>query len=432
MNSALAGWLKRLENSHPRGIALGLERVRKVGDRLGVLDPGKPVVTVGGTNGKGTTVAFLDAALRAGGYRTGVYTSPHLNDFCERITVGGAPITPAALVEAFEAVDAARGDETLTYFEFATLAAFWHFRNEPCDAWILEVGLGGRLDAVNAVDPDVAVVTRVARDHVDLLGHDLDGIGREKAGIFRPGRPAVIGQLEPPSGLLEAAGRIGASVHRVGVDFSLEAHDAHWTWKGFGRECTIPIEHSSRFAAANAGEHAAAALAAIAVWEPRVQVDDAARAAAFQARPPPGRLESFRYGGAEWLFDVAHNADAACWLRRALEGGRYRAIFAAAKRKDIRGIVEAVGPLITYWHLPDLGDEEIASSGETAAIVRAAGGSVAIEGVSPEEALAAVAGQSHAGDPVLVFGSFRTVQAVRSGLLERLSPDEAATAQTSG
>lgn len=428
MTAALAARLRRLEQiSHPGGIALGLDRVTQVGERMGVLQPPVPVVTVGGTNGKGSTVAFLDAALRAAGYRSGVYTSPHLRDFRERICIGGEWVAADALIEAFDAVESARGDVALTYFEFTTLAAFHCFLHAApdCDVWVLEVGLGGRLDAVNAVDADVSIVTRVARDHVDYLGDDLDGIGREKAGIFRSGRPGIIGQTDPPAGLLEAAAASGARVLRADRDFSLRREADAWHWDGVGRTVRVPVADSSLFAAANAGGHAASALAALTVLEPKIRVPDDAFRAAFRAAAPPGRLERCVLAGVEWLFDVAHNADAAAWLRRALDGptrvqggaaGKTRAIVGAARRKDLDGIVDAVRPAVDVWYLPEFGLEEMIPGTEAATKVRAAGGTVASAGVDVESTLQVLRDSMEAGDRVVVFGSFRTVEAVRDAL----------------
>ena len=202
MARSLSDWLEYIEKQHPSAIALGLERVAEV---LGRLDAGLecPVITVGGTNGKGSTCAMLESILRAAGYRTGLYTSPHLVRYNERVRVAGVEADDASLCQGFAAVEAARGDVPLTYFEFGTLAALWIFNRKKIEAAILEVGLGGRLDAVNAVDADCAVLTSVAIDHVDYLGGTREDIGREKAGIFRPGRPAVVADPDPPSSVFE-------------------------------------------------------------------------------------------------------------------------------------------------------------------------------------------------------------------------------------
>src|SRR4051812_5880855 len=226
---SLASWLEFIERQHPSAIALGLERVAEV---LGRLDASLrcPVITVGGTNGKGSTCAMLESILRAAGYRTALYTSPHLLRYNERVRIGGGEAGDAALCEAFAAVEQARGQTPLTYFEYGTLAALWLFAREKIEAAVLEVGLGGRLDAVNAVDTDCAVLTSVAIDHVDYLGGTRESIGREKAGIFRAGVPAVIADAAPPAAVLEAPGE----KLLLGRDFGFERAAGQWTYWGPG------------------------------------------------------------------------------------------------------------------------------------------------------------------------------------------------------
>ena len=227
----LAEWLAFIERQHPKAIALGLERVADVWRRMRAA-PGCPVITVGGTNGKGSCCAMLEAMLRAGGYKTGLYTSPHLVRYNERVRIAGVEASDAALCESFDAVEAARGDIALTYFEYGTLAALWLFARAEIEAAVLEVGLGGRLDAVNIVDADCAVLTSVGIDHVDYLGPDRESIGREKAGIFRDGRPAVIAEPAPPGTVLQAPG-----VHYlVGRDFGYTDEKSQWTYWGPARK----------------------------------------------------------------------------------------------------------------------------------------------------------------------------------------------------
>jgi dihydrofolate synthase/folylpolyglutamate synthase len=228
MPDSLAGWLSYLESLHPKTIELGLERVAAVKAKLG-LAPAFPLVTVGGTNGKGSTCAFLEAILSAAGYRVGLYTSPHLLRYNERVRVAGRDADDAALCRSFAAVEAARGGTALTYFEFGTLAAMWYFMEQGVDAAVLEVGLGGRLDAVNAFDSDCAVVTGVAIDHTDYLGDNREAIGFEKAGIYRAKRPAICADPAPPASLLRHAEEIGAELWRIGHEFSFR--DAGETWR---------------------------------------------------------------------------------------------------------------------------------------------------------------------------------------------------------
>ena len=223
----LAEWLAFIERQHPKAIALGLDRVAAVYRRMGVMLR-CPVITVTGTNGKGSCCAMLEAMLRAGGYRTALYTSPHLERYSERVRIAGADATDDALCAGFEAVERARGEVPLTYFEYGTLAALWLFARENIEAAVLEVGLGGRLDAVNVIDADCAVLTSVGIDHVDYLGPDRESIGREKAGIFRGGRPAVIAEPAPPRSVLEAPG-----VHYlIGRDFGYSDEQSQWSYWG--------------------------------------------------------------------------------------------------------------------------------------------------------------------------------------------------------
>ncbi|MGA9333962.1 MAG: Mur ligase family protein, partial [Rudaea sp.] len=227
----LAEWLEYQQNVHPREVELGLQRVGEVWRRLGAPDPAPVVITIGGTNGKGSTVALLEAMLVADGKRVGCYTSPHLLRYNERIRVLGADVDDAHLVDAFEQIEAARKDIALTYFEFGTLAALWIFAHRELDVAVLEVGLGGRLDAVNIIDADACIVTTVDLDHMDWLGSDRDSIGREKAGIFRPGRPAIVGMRNPPRGLIAEAERIGAQLHVLGREFSIASQIDTWRWQ---------------------------------------------------------------------------------------------------------------------------------------------------------------------------------------------------------
>src|SRR5579859_5360849 len=222
MTRTLDEWLAYQERVNVRSIELGLDRVRAVWQRMGAQPPARRVITVGGTNGKGSTVAMLEAMLRAAGQRVGCYTSPHLLHYRERVRIDGVDADDPALIASFERIEAARGDIPLTYFEFGTLGALDLFARAGLDVAVLEVGLGGRLDAVNIVDADVAIVTTVDLDHMDWLGPDRDSIGMEKAGIARAGHAAIIGELDPPLGLLQALERIGARVERAGVDFSVQ------------------------------------------------------------------------------------------------------------------------------------------------------------------------------------------------------------------
>ncbi|TWR41229.1 bifunctional folylpolyglutamate synthase/dihydrofolate synthase, partial [Xanthomonas vasicola] len=224
--NSLSDWLAYIEQQHPSAIAMGLERVREIAARLQITAPATHVIVVGGTNGKGSTVAFIEAIGRAAGWKVGAYTSPHLLRYNERVRIDGEEASDAQLVDAFAAVEAARGDTALTYFEFGTLAALWLFQQSALELAVLEIGLGGRLDAVNIVDSDVAVITTVDIDHTDWLGEDREAIGTEKAGIIRAWKPVVLGEIDPPSSVLRRAYQLGANAIRAGSDYFFEPIDA--------------------------------------------------------------------------------------------------------------------------------------------------------------------------------------------------------------
>ncbi|ABM62565.1 bifunctional folylpolyglutamate synthase/dihydrofolate synthase [Halorhodospira halophila] len=415
----LEGWLARLEAAHPTAIDLGLERVAAVGLRLGVLAPAARVVTVGGTNGKGSVARTLEALLRGLGVSTALYTSPHFQRFNERMRLDGVEVADAPLVKALGRVEEARGDAdvSLTYFEHTTLAAFDLFARSGARVWILEVGLGGRLDAVNAIDADVAVVTRIARDHAEFLGDDLQAIAAEKAGIFRKGRPAVIGQQDAPAALRQSALEVGAEVAQAGVEWTFSAEaDGRWWWRcGEYHWGGLP---ASGIPGCAARGNVATALAALVQLPEAVGVDAAAVARLLDGVRVPGRLERIEAGSLEWLLDVAHNADGAEELARVLDDrtvtGQTRALFAVAARKDARALVAALSGRIDAWYLPQLDEPDMRNADELASQLADAGESVVHCGDGVATTLAALQGQAGPGDRVVVFGSFRTVAAVQA------------------
>lgn len=309
---SLQDWLRWQESLNPRAIALGLERVDVVARRLGFDPAATPTLTIGGTNGKGSTSMLAATMLREAGYRVGLYTSPHLLHYNERVQLQGEPVDDAALCRAFEAIDAARGEVPLTYFEFGTLAALWLFREAAVEVQVLEVGLGGRLDAVNWVDADVAVLTNVALDHQDWLGPDRESIGREKAGIFRRDRVAVLAEREPPVSVLTQAAAIGAPLQRLGRDYDYaedaSEDDSRWHWRSGATQLrSLPRPGL----AGNAQlQNAAAAIAAVRALAPRLTVDDAALRRALPALRLTGRLQRLDTAEGPVLLDVAHNAAA--------------------------------------------------------------------------------------------------------------------------
>ena len=415
MKRNLAQWLAWIEGRHPKAIDMGLDRVRLVAERMQLARPARHVITVAGTNGKGSTAAFIEAIAREQGWRTGVYTSPHLFEYNERVRIDGQPADDGALVEAFEAVEAARaaGDEvSLTYFEYGTLAALWLFAREPLDLAVLEVGLGGRLDATNIVDPDVAVVTTVDLDHSDWLGADREAIGREKAGIARAWKPLVLGEDDPPASVLRHAYAIGASAIRAGCDFFFEPVDGkHWCWREVGHGVDLPYPSLRGPVQVR---NAATAIAALRALDAPVPDEAIARGVAM-ARVP-GRLQPFDLDGVETVVDVGHNPQAArevsAWLKSAPAPGRTRAVLAALADKDVAGVVGALAGDVDEWHLAGL-EHVPRGLGADALGERLAGtpASSAARHAGVAEALDAVRAASAAGDRILVLGSFHTAAA---------------------
>lgn len=419
----LPEWLAFIERQHPKTIAMGLERVRTVADAMArhgqaLSRPARHVAIVGGTNGKGSTVAFIEAIARAAGLRVGAYTSPHLLRYNERVRIGGADADDAALVAAFEAVDAARagmpgGGVPLTYFEYGTLAALWLFARSDLDLAVLEVGLGGRLDAVNIVDPDVAVITTVDLDHQDWLGGDIESIGAEKAGIARAWKPLVLGDDDPPSTVLGHAYAIGASAVRIGCDFFFEPIDAErWRWREIGCELELPMP---RLAAPVQLRNAAVGIAALRALP--FDLPDAAYAAGVRDAQVAARLQRFERDGVECLVDVGHNPQAAralaAWLAASPAQGRTFAVFAALADKDIVGVVEALAGQVDRWWLAGLADAGPRGLDAEGFAERLVGTAAAVgeRRATVAGALAAARGEAAPGDRVLVFGSFHTAAA---------------------
>ncbi len=407
---SLAGWLEHIERQHPQPIALGLERVLEVLEKLQA-KISFPVITVGGTNGKGSTCAILEAILCSAGYRTGLYCSPHLVRYNERVRIAGREADDNALCEAFAAVEGARGTVPLTYFEFGTLAAFFLFAREKPEALILEVGLGGRLDAVNVLDADCAVLTSIGVDHVEFLGHTREEIGREKAGIFRAGRPAVIADPQPPASVLAEIERIGAVPVLLGRDFGYANQGTQWTYWGPGGK-RPGLAHPALRGAMQL-RNASAAIAALDTLRQRLPIaaQDVRRALAEVALP--GRFQVLP-GRPQVVLDVAHNPEAAAVLAANLGDSGFSpetiAVFGMLKDKDIAGVVRAVAPRVTRWHLASLpGARGAESSFLRKVLVREKIQGPAFEHASVADALAAARKEAGENDKIVVFGSFLTV-----------------------
>lgn len=411
----LEQWLAFIEQQHPAQIALGLERVREVATRLGLERPGKQVIVVAGTNGKGSTVAFIQAIARAGGLRVGAYTSPHLERYNERVRIDGAEAADADLVAAFAAVEAARGDTSLTYFEYGTLAALWLLQQAGLDLAVLEVGMGGRLDAVNIVDADVSVITTVDVDHQAFLGDDRETIGMEKAGIIRGWKPVVLGEIDPPSSVLRRAYLVGANALRFGSDFFADAlEDGRWVWRDVATRLELP---APGLAGPMQRANAASAIAALQALE--VTLPGHAWAEGVAQASNPGRLEAFPVNGVEVLLDVGHNPHAARALAAALQAtpaaGRTLAVLGMLADKDAAGVVAELAAQVDGWLLAGLDGERGRSAAELAAALGGLAGQGSEHG-DVNAALQAALAQSAPGDRVLVLGSFLTVAAARRWL----------------
>ncbi len=407
--AALAAWLGRLEALDPRHIRLDLERVGTVAQRLMLEPPAGAVFTIAGTNGKGSTALFLEQLLLASGRRPGTYTSPHLLRYTERVRIAGREAGPPDLVRGFSAVEEARGDIPLTYFEFGTLAALLCFVQADCDAWVLEVGLGGRLDAVNVVDADYALITTIALDHMDWLGGTLEQIAAEKAGIMRHGRPALLGDRDMPAAIRAAADALGAPVAQLGQAFDYEAGMESWSWSA-GRRRMAGLVRPPHWADAQF-RNASLALAAVHAYEPRLVTPARVNAALANANLP-GRFQVVRRQH-EWILDVAHNPQAAAVLRARLHDSSPAAattvVVGMLSDKDIEGFVRELLPVADRWitcALPDSRAADEAGLVEALTEQRAAGLN---RGGPPAQALSLAAQVSPPGSRIVVCGSFRMV-----------------------
>ena len=409
--SSVEEWLAYQTLQHPQSIDLGLDRVLRVLESLGWRRPELPVITVAGTNGKGSVTACCAAIMAAAGLRVGTFTSPHLRDYRERIRIHDHLVGADELVAAFERIEAARGDIGLTFFEFNTLAALLVFEGAPLDAWVLEIGMGGRLDAVNVVDPDVAVVVSIGLDHQEYLGTTLDAIAREKAGIFRRGRPAVLGSLGMPGAIEEVARAVGARLKRLGTEFDYALEGVGWHFRG--SRWTLPNLPAPGLAGGAQYANAATALAALEAIDDSLRIPAAAVArglrdvkltARFQVIEPPGP------GAPAWILDVAHNPAAAHVLAENLRSraarGRTFAVCGILADKDALGVVrELKGCIDAWWCVPT--DGQRGRSGYALAQTVRGEAGVPVEAADSIFAGCAAA-LTHAGslDRIVVFGSF--------------------------
>ena len=426
---SLDEWLHAIESLHPQDIAMGLERSKVVADRLGLgprLDGDTPVITVAGTNGKGSTCAMLESVLLAAGYRVGLYIKPHFLRFNERAHVNGAEASDAELIAQFEAVEAARSIEPavpLTWYEFTTLAILRLLSQARLDVIILEVGLGGRLDTVNLIDADCAIVTGIAVDHVDYLGPTRESIGFEKAGIFRAGRPAICADPDPPQSLIDHATSIGADLWLIGRDFNYAGDRQQWNFSGRGvRRASLAYP---ALRGANQLFNASGALAALAALGDRLPVPQQAVRTGLLTVDLPGRFQVLP-GQPTLVYDVAHNPQAASALAHGLDGMGFHpytiAIFGAMRDKDIEGIVAPLFGRVDRWFLCGLPLARAATAEQLASVLAYAQSTRArpADEEAPEvrcfdEPAAAWSAASEAAGPddrIVVFGSFHTVAGV--------------------
>jgi len=409
--ATLQDWLSWQETLHPAVIDLGLERVGRVADRLQCRNPAQLVISVAGTNGKGSSVAMLQAILSRAGYRVGCYTSPHLLRYNERLSLCGEDVTDQALCDAFARIDRARGEDTLTYFEFGTLAALDIMSREALDVAVLEVGLGGRLDAVNIVDADAALITSIAIDHTEWLGADRESIAREKAGIMRAARPVVCGDTDPPHSLRAAADSVGAVLRVLGQDFSIVETAGGWHWQGGHSHYrdlprpALPGAHQL----ANAG----AVLMLLEMLEERLPVTEKSVRAGLKWVQLAGRVQRLT-GRVEQVLDVSHNAQAALALVDALRvlplAGKTHAVLGMMRDKDIESFVRALDPQVSCWYPVGLAVERASPVGQLTAKLEPIAGAARVNACqSVADAVELLKDKAKPGDRVLVCGSFYTV-----------------------
>lgn len=424
--TTLEDWLAHCAAMHPKAMDLSLERTAEVARRLDIRFT-MPVISVAGTNGKGSTCAMLESITRRAGYRTGLYQKPELVHFEERCRVDGAPVRAEDLVPQFAAVDAARGDITLTQFEFSTLAIVRLLSLLPLDVLILEVGLGGRYDSVNAFDTDCAVITCIDLDHMAWLGPDRERIGLEKAQIMRPGKPAIVSDPLPPASVVAHAEAIGADLWLVGRDFNHAGDRQQWGWSGRGRRYSGMAYPALR--GANQLLNAAGAIAALEALRSRLPVTAQAIRTGLALVELPGRFQIVP-GQPALVLDVAHNPQAVAALALNLDAmgffPRTHAVFGAMRDKDIPGLLAKMVPLVEIWHCCTLPTARAAPADELAALVQAAaagrpGGPVPVHTHdNPAAGLGAAAAAADPADRIVVFGSFYTVGGVLKEGLPRL------------
>lgn len=417
----LSDWLNFLENRHQQEVQLRLVNAKKVAEHMGLLDINIPVVTVTGTNGKGSTVQALEAIYQAAGYRVGCYTSPHLLRFNERIRLNQTPISDAALCDAFWQIELARQDTPLTYFETATLAALLYFQASSLDIIVLEVGVGGRLDATNIINADVAVITTVDLDHQDYLGATKEAIGYEKAGIMRANAYAVYADESPPKRVIQHAAELNVQLSCFGQSYLIETHADQWQWMRQGHmPVTLPLPNIHLKAAA-------AALMVSEILSARLPVKLAHWQLAMQNVKIAGRLQwHHEEGKVSILYDVAHNPQAVKLLAETIKSGqlkgRVHAVFSALKDKPIAELIDLMSSVVKYWYPALLSGKRASNEIVLTEAFREKIGYVPACYASPMAAFHAAQQQAKAGDLIVVFGSFLLVSAIMEEVLHETSP----------
>ncbi len=426
--TTLDGWLAHCERLHPKTIDMTLDRVAAVRARLGLRFEA-PVISVAGTNGKGSSCAMLESVALQAGYRVGLYSKPHLVHFEERCRLNGEMVSAAALLPHFAAVESARQGITLTWFEFTTLVIMRLLAAAPLDLVILEVGMGGRLDAVNAVDADCALITSIALDHTEFLGHTREAIATEKAGIMRAGRPVVVSDPEPPATLAARAAALGADLWQLGRDFNCQGQHPdtrqQWAWRGRAQRFNGLAYPALR--GANQLLNAAGVLAVFEALRDRLPINAQAVRNGLAMVALPGRFQIIP-GQPALVLDVAHNPQSVAALANNLDQMGFfpqtHAVFGAMRDKDLPGLLAHLAPLVDHWHLTDLPLARGASAADLAQAVRAASGARVVTTrvhATPEAALRAAALAADPADRIVVFGSFYTVGGVLKNGLPRLA-----------
>ncbi len=415
---SLEEWLTWFETLHPKKIDMTLDRVLAVLDRLDLRKPPYHVVTVAGTNGKGSCVAMLESIYWHAGYDVGAFTSPHLWRFNERLRVNGMDASDEEIVELFEIIDGTLGEITLSYFESSTIAALLHFARREVDVAVLEVGLGGRLDASNTVDADCALIVSVDLDHQEWLGNDRESIGREKAGIMRAGKPVVVADRNPPSSVLAHAASVGAPVRLIGRDFDYRRVGDRWRPRD--AEATAPALPRPVFGGDEQYSNAAACAAVVEALGELLPVPASALADGIDDAELRGRLERHDIDGVEWVFDVAHNPAAAAALLASLNRlpsrPRTFAVFAAMQDKDVAGVLGLFVATVEGWFVTKASEDRGATGAQLEAVLRSVGADRVQVAANVESACAAARVAAAPGDRVIVFGSFHTVGASTAAL----------------